>query len=158
MNPFYRVDNRLVHGQIIATWMPYLRLRRFIVVSDSVADNTLQKTMFRMAIPQEITFQALHLGEGARFLSDRGYGSDRTMVLLESVADAVRLFHSGHPFSDLNIGNVHHGPGRKRFTNAVYLSDEELDLLDGLMKKGCRVEIRSLPTESPILLNSRERR
>jgi PTS system mannose-specific IIB component len=158
VNPFYRVDNRLVHGQIIATWMPYLRLKRFLVVSDTVSDNPLQMTMFRMAIPHEILFQAMHLGEASKWLADRAFGNERTMVLLESVADAVRLFNAGHPFSDLNIGNVHHGPGRKRFTNAVYLSDDELDQLESIMRKGCRVEIRSLPTETPIIMKPKERR
>lgn len=157
MNPFYRVDNRLVHGQIIATWMPFLRLQRFIVVSDTVPDNSLQMTMLRMVIPSEIAFQALHLDEAGRFLADRAYGNDRTMVLLESVADAARLFNAGHPFPDLNIGNVHHEADRKRFTNAVYLSDQELTLLEGMMKKGCRVEIRSLPTEPAIPLRPREK-
>lgn len=158
MNPFYRVDNRLVHGQIIATWMPYLRLQRFLVVSDHVPENPLQMTMFRMCIPHELAFQAMHVDDAARWLRDRGYGNDRTMVLLESVEDAARLFEAGHPFSLLNIGNVHHAPGRKRFTNAVYLSDDELARLEGLMAKGCRVEIRSLPTEAPIVLRPREKR
>lgn len=150
MNPFYRVDNRLVHGQIIATWMPHLRLQRILIVSDAVPNNTLQMTMFRMAIPQHVAFEALPIKSAARTLAARAYGNERVLVLLETVGDAVRLFNAGNPFAMLNIGNVHHAPDRRRFTNAVYLGEPELDQLRGLMERGTRVEIRSLPTEPPI--------
>ncbi len=150
MNPFYRVDNRLVHGQIIATWMPHLRLQRILIASDAVPNNTLQMTMFRMAIPQNVQFEALPLKSAARALSTRSYGNERVLVLLESVGEAVRLFNGGNPFAMLNIGNVHHAADRKRFTNAVYLSETDLAALKGLMERGTRIEIRSLPTETPI--------
>ncbi len=154
MNPFCRVDNRLVHGQIIATWMPHLRYQRVLVASDTVPTNTLQTTMFRMAIPQPVAFEALPIKQAAKVLAARTYGSERVIVLVESVADAVRLFEAGNPFAELNIGNVHHAAGRRRFTNAVYLSPEEITQLEGLMKRGVRVEIRSLPTEAPIDLRA----
>ena len=150
MNPFYRVDNRLVHGQIIATWMPHLRLQRILIVSDAVPNNTLQMTMFRMAIPQSIQFEALPIKSAARTLAARAYGNERVLVLIETIADAVRLFNSGNPFALLNIGNVHHAVNRRRFTNAVYLAEVELEQLRSLMDRGTRIEIRSLPTEPPI--------
>ncbi len=149
MNPFYRVDNRLVHGQIISTWMPHLRLQRFLVVSDTVPSNGLQMTMFRMAIPQELEFMAMTVSEAAQWLNQKGFGQDRTMILLETIEDAARLFGAGHPFAHLNIGNVHHAPGRSAYTNAVYLGGTDIDLLRRLMNRGLRAEIQSLPTESP---------
>lgn len=153
MNPIYRVDNRLVHGQIIATWMPQRRLQRFLVVSDSVPDNPLQMTMFRMCIPEKAVFDALPVEQAATWLNDRQYGTASTMVLLESIEDAVRLFQAGHPFPALNIGNIHHASGRKAFTPAVYLGEDDLSSLRALARRGVRIEIRSLPTETAIWLN-----
>ncbi len=150
MTPFFRVDNRLVHGQIMATWVPYLRLQRILVASDSVPESQLQMTCFRMAIPEELAFDALPLREAARWLQQKRYGRDSTMVLMESVSDAAALFDAGCPFSQLNIGNVHHAPDRERFTNAVYLGERDLAQLRAMMSRGVRVEIQSLPTETPI--------
>ena len=93
---------------------------------------------------------SLPIKNAARTLAARTYGNERVLVLLETVGDAVRLFNGGNPFALLNIGNVHHAADRRRFTNAVYLGDAELEQLKGLMDRGTRVEIRSLPTESPI--------
>lgn len=155
MNPIYRVDNRLVHGQIISTWMPQRRLQQFLVVSDSVPDNDLQMTMFRMCIPGQAKFGALPVEQAATWLNDRQFGNASTMVLFETIQDAARLFAAGHPYPALNIGNVHHAPGRVAFTPAVYLGDAELDLLRDLARRGMRIEIRSLPGEAPIPLNEK---
>lgn len=153
-NPFYRVDNRLVHGQIIATWMPHLRFKRVVIISDTVPENILQMSMFQMAVPSNVRFEAMNLADGARWLEARGYGRDSTIILFETVDDAVRLFESGHAYSALNLGNIHHAPKRERFTNAVYLGKTQLSRLQGLMKRGVQVEIRSLPNEAPIDLST----
>ena len=150
MNPFYRVDSRLVHGQIISTWMPHLHVKNFVIVSDTVPHNELQMTVFRMAIPRTANFEALSIADAVKWLNGSGYGNHPTMVLFETIDDAARLFETGHPFPYLNIGNIHHAPGRKAFTNAVYLGDTEVSLLKNMFGRGLRAEIRSLPTETPV--------
>ena len=150
MNLFYRVDNRLVHGQIISTWMPHLRPKIFVIVNDQVPTNDLQMAMFRMAIPDDIEFKACTVKEAVSVLNDLRHGQMSVLVLLETVEDAARLFAEGHAFSMLNIGNVHHMPGHKSFTNAVFLGDTDLNLLRTLFSRGVHVEIRTLPKEVPI--------
>ena len=154
MNPFYRVDNRLVHGQIVSAWIPHLRLQRFVVVQDGLPTDPLRMQMLRMVIPKEIQFDALSLADAPRWLNAKRFGRDRTMVLIESIADAVRLFEAGHAFPTLNLGNVHHGPGRVAITPAVYLGDAEYADLRTLTRRGVRVEVQSLPSEpitNPVL-------
>jgi mannose/fructose/N-acetylgalactosamine-specific phosphotransferase system component IIB len=155
MNSFYRVDNRLVHGQIISTWMPHLRVKHFLIVSDTVPNNQLQMTMFRMAIPNERAFHSLTVLDAAKWLNDRRKSTESIMVLFESIADAARLFESGHPYPVLNIGNIHHESGKRQLTSAVYLSEEEVNCLQSLFQRGLRANIQTLPSESPIDLQRR---
>jgi mannose/fructose/N-acetylgalactosamine-specific phosphotransferase system component IIB len=150
MNTFYRVDNRLVHGQIISTWMPHLRVRTFVIVSDTVPSNSLQMTMFRMAIPSEVNYVALSVDDAVSWLNEHRNSTEPVMVLMETIDDAARLFESGHPFPMLNIGNIHHAVGRRSFSNAVYLGEPEILQLKSLFNRGIRAEIQSLPTEQPI--------
>ncbi|MCA9537913.1 MAG: PTS sugar transporter subunit IIB [Myxococcales bacterium] len=149
MNPFYRVDNRLVHGQIIATWMPHLRLQRILIASDTVPANAMQMTLFRMVIPEGLAFDALPIEAAAEWLNARKYGYASTLVLLETVTDAARLFAAGHPFAMLNIGNVHHTSGAVTITPAVHLAETDLGLLRQLASRGMQIEVRSLPSEAP---------
>ena len=149
----YRVDNRLVHGQIISTWMPHLRLKRFVVINDSIPSSQLRMKMFRMAIPAAVDFQALTVSQAAKWFNETESSDVSTIVLFESIDDAVRLFEAGHPFTNLNLGNVHHGPGRRSFTPSVFLSDEDLSKLKALFAQGVRCEIRSLPTQDALDLS-----
>lgn len=153
MVPFYRIDNRLVHGQIISTWMPHLRLKRVLIASDTVPLNRLQMSMFRMVIPKEIAFDALPVEEAGQFLATGQHHGESTLVLFEELSDALRFFEIS-PFSQLNIGNVHHRPDRKRYTNAVYLSEDELSAARSLLDRRAHIEIRSLPTETAIDLGA----
>ena len=155
MTSFYRVDNRLVHGQIISTWMPHLRVKHFLIVSDTVPENQLQMAMFRMAIPSEREFHALDVAEAAKWLNARRKSPESVMVLFESIADASRLFESGHPYPVLNIGNIHHELGKQQLTSAVYLGREEIDCLQRLFQRGLRANIQTLPSETPIDLQRR---
>ena len=116
----YRIDNRLVHGQIISTWMPFLRLKRFVVINDDLPRNALRMKMFRMAIPSAVEFSAMTVDDAGKKLQGSLQSDVPTIVLLESIDDAVRLFESGHPFTNLNIGNVHHGPARRSYTPSVF--------------------------------------
>ena len=48
-----RVDNRLVHGQIIEGWVPYVRANCIFVVDDDVASDFFRETVIKMAVPRE---------------------------------------------------------------------------------------------------------
>ena len=100
MNTFYRVANRLVHGQSSRRGCPagqnFPRSQRY------VPDNSLQMTMFRMAIPKEVNYLAMGIDEAAAWLNDNRYCGETIMVLIETIQDASRLFRAGHPFPNLN--------------------------------------------------------
>ncbi len=49
-----RVDNRLVHGQILESWVPHVKAQCIIVADDAIAGDVLNKTVIRMAVPSEI--------------------------------------------------------------------------------------------------------
>jgi mannose/fructose/N-acetylgalactosamine-specific phosphotransferase system component IIB len=149
----YRIDNRLVHGQIISTWMPHLRLKRFVVINDALPTSQLRMKMFRMAIPAAVDFHAFTVSQAADWFDETEQNDISTLVLFESIDDAVRLFEAGHPFTNLNLGNVHHGPGRRSFTPSVFLSDDDLSKLKSLFARGVRCEIRSLPTQDALDLS-----
>ena len=117
------------------------------VANDELPLNEFQVKMFRMAIPESIEFVALSVEEAAIWLNEKKATMQSTMVLLSEVEDALQLFLAGHPFPRLNLGNIHHAPGRKAITNAVYLGEPDIEILKKLAGRGVRTDVRSLPTE-----------
>ena len=149
-----RVDNRLVHGQVLEAWLPALDAHGILVADDEAAGNVLARSAMALAIPPGISFEVLRVPAAAEALRPGGKGpqSPRTLVLLRDVRDAVALHAAGVPIPQLNVGNVHFGTGRKQVSPSVYLDAGELEALEKLARSGTQVEVRAVPTEPPIRL------
>ncbi len=152
MSHFIRIDNRLIHGQIIATWTPHLKVRRFVIANDLLTQNELRMRMLRMVVPQEIALDMLGIEAAGKWLSAHQNDGQSVMVLLENCADAIQLYKSYH-FTQLNLGNIHHVNGSTKFTQAVYLTDDDCRKLRQLAHRDVQIEIRTLPTDTPMALN-----
>jgi PTS system mannose-specific IIB component len=150
-----RVDNRLVHGQVLEAWLPALGAQGILVADDEAAGNVLARSAMALAIPPGVAFAVLRLQAAAELLRAGGKGpqAPRTLVLLRDVRDAVALHESGVPIPLLNLGNVHFGAGRRQVGASVFLDAGELEALEKLEKRGTLVEVRAVPTEPPLHLS-----
>ena len=149
-----RVDNRLVHGQVLEAWLPALDATAILVADDEAAGNVLARSAMTLAIPPGVKFEVVRLQAAAEMLRPGGRGPQgaRTLVLLRDVRDAVALHDAGVPIPQLNLGNVHFAAGRKQVSQSVFLDAAELSALDRLAQSGMQVEVRAVPTEAPLLL------
>ncbi|MBG0789565.1 MAG: PTS sugar transporter subunit IIB [Desulfovibrionaceae bacterium] len=143
-----RIDNRLIHGQIIETWLPYIGARRVVVANDELAHDVLQQEIMSLAIPQ--TVDSLFVGVDAlpkamKSLSDKGDNS--VIVLFSNCSDAKRAFDTGFGFHILNVGNVHYSPGKRQVSPSVALSDEDESCLRHLSRKGVELDFRCVPND-----------
>ncbi len=150
-----RVDNRLVHGQVLEAWLPALDAHGILVADDEAAGNVLARSAMSLAIPPKVNFQVLRVQAAAELLKPGGKGpqSPRTLVLLRDVRDAVALHELGVLIPQLNLGNVHFGAGRKQVAPSVFLDAGELEGLLRLANDGTKVELRAVPAEPPMLFS-----
>ena len=151
-----RVDNRLVHGQVLEAWLPALDAHGVLVADDEAAGNVLARSAMALAIPPKVQFQVLKLTAAADLLRPGGKGVPgvRTLLLVRDVRDAVALGEGGVPIPRLNLGNVHFGNGRRQVASSVYLDQAEMDALSRLSSLGTEVEARAVPSEHPTPLSA----
>ena len=149
-----RVDNRLVHGQVLEAWLPALDAQGILVADDEAAGNVLARSAMSLAIPPKVSFQVLRVAAAAELLKPGGKGPQgtRTLVLLRDVRDAVKLHELGVELPRLNLGNVHFAAGRRQVSPSVFLDDAEVKALEKLAASGTQVEIRAVPSEPPVPL------
>jgi mannose/fructose/N-acetylgalactosamine-specific phosphotransferase system component IIB len=145
-----RVDNRLIHGQVVEAWLPHLKVQRVIVADDEAAASPLIRAAMALAVQSAIEVQIQPLSQvDFAALSRDGV---RTLVLLRDVV-AVPFAHAhGLALEQLNLGNVHFGTGRRQVSPSVFLAEAELQALQGLQEKGVRVEARAVPAEKAVEL------
>jgi len=149
-----RVDNRLVHGQVLEAWLPALDAHGVLVADDEAAANVLARSAMALAIPPKVQFQVVKVAAAAELLRPGGTGAPgvRTLLLVRDVRDADRLHELGVPLPRLNLGNVHFANGRRQVAPSVYLDAEEMEALARLAAGGTEVEARAVPSEHPASL------
>ncbi len=148
MIAFVRIDNRLIHGQVVEGWVPALKVGRLVVLDDGCAANPLTCAAMALAVPTSTRVEVLPLSTTDLRLLDAL--PEPTMVLLKEVRSAVRAKELGLPLRLLNLGNVHFVPGRCQVGPSVYLSPEEVAALRALAQAGTQVELRALPKDRPV--------
>jgi PTS system mannose-specific IIB component len=148
-----RIDNRLVHGQVLEAWVPALRVKALVVADDEAAADPFTQAAMGLALGDGLSLEVLTLAGAAASLGPGGNGTGvSTLVLLREVESAVALARAGVALPRLNLGNVHYRAGRKAVSPTVYLDDAELQALETLGRAGCEIELRAVPTEQPLFL------
>ncbi|MGE0441049.1 MAG: PTS system mannose/fructose/N-acetylgalactosamine-transporter subunit IIB [Gemmatimonadales bacterium] len=145
-----RVDDRLVHGQVIIGWGRPLNIGRIVLVDDEVAASDLERDLYRMAVPDEMEVEFLTLAGAPARLGELGKGSERTLVLTGSVATMAALTRASDAIRSVNLGGVHGGAGRREYLRYLYLSDPERLALDAMAEAGVKVTAQDLPTSAPV--------
>lgn len=144
-----RIDNRLVHGQVMEAWVPFVQADCLVVASDEVAAKPLQKKLMAASVPREIPVIIGSLAEIAEFFS-RNEDSRRILLLFASPAAALQGYRLGIPFSELNLGNIPGGEGKRRISCTISLSDDDLFTFHQLEDCGVRIQARCLPSDEAL--------
>ncbi|MHB8879100.1 MAG: PTS system mannose/fructose/N-acetylgalactosamine-transporter subunit IIB [Myxococcaceae bacterium] len=150
MISFVRVDNRLIHGQVVEAWLPYLKVGRVVVADDEAAMSDLVRAAMGLAVQSaiEVKIQPLAEVDFASLHAD----PVKTLVLFRDVEQMMAARKRGLPPARVNLGNVHHRQGRNAVTPSVFLSQGELDQLKMLSESGVEVEARAVPNERAVSL------
>ena len=148
----YRVDDRLVHGQVVIGWGKQLAADFIVLVDDAVAGSEWEQDLYRMGVPPDIE---LHFCSAADFAArSEAWRSDtRTGILITPDIDTmVKICRTAPPVKQVNLGGIHHKPGRNERLPYVYLTDGEFDALEGLEREGTEVMAQDVPGTLPVPL------
>ncbi|HET7041872.1 MAG TPA: PTS sugar transporter subunit IIB [Gemmatimonadales bacterium] len=147
-----RVDDRLVHGQVVVGWGRPLQAAFVAVVDDTLAASTWEQELYRMGAPEEMTLEFVTVA-GARDRMAAWEADPRAgIVLLGDVPTATALAAAGVRLARLNLGGIHHRPGRSERLPYVFLTDAEKEALAALARAGVEVTAQDVPATRPVPL------
>lgn len=149
-----RVDDRFIHGQILESWIPFLKAQSVIVANDTLSQDQFQKTIMSMAIPEKILFRIVSVQEVLHLMDDQNLDGKRTLIIVSTIADAYTLFTSGVRFPSLNLGNTKASEGARQVSYSVWINERDLGYLKLLMNTGVNIGLQSVPRERLIDMKS----
>ncbi|MFN3762642.1 MAG: PTS sugar transporter subunit IIB [Anaerolineae bacterium] len=142
-----RIDDRLIHGQVVAVWCRHRPFTRIVIVDDSVAADPFMQEVMRLAAPPGLQVDVLSLEEAIRRLPQDSHPRETTMILLRSPQAALRLYEGGIRYTALNVGGLGIGPGRRPLFRHIAVSDEEMAALKALAERGVDITFLTVPGE-----------
>jgi PTS system mannose-specific IIB component/fructoselysine and glucoselysine-specific PTS system IIB component len=147
-----RLDDRLIHGQVVVGWVQALAATHIMVVDDRVWANEWEQEIYRLGVPAGLGVSFESVESAADKVAEWLKVPERVIVLIGGVATCARLCDRCDAIKKLNLGGVHDGVDRRQRLPYVYLSDEEAEQLRELSDTGVTITAQAVPTESPIPL------
>lgn len=140
-----RVDDRLLHGQIICAWVPFVNADELIVASDEAAGDALVSEIMGSCSCDGLGVSVTRVEDVSAELrrADNGH---RAILIFANLADAMRAYDNGLKFTSINIGNVHHEENGRRLTNSVVLNPEDDGIIERFVASGVAIDLRDVPT------------
>ena len=141
----FRIDDRLIHGQVVVGWGQSLGVAFIVLVDDEVRNSAWEQDLYRMGVPASIEVMFVSLAEAERLLAEWEQ-DDRVGILLAGDIDTMVALVATGRIREVNIGGIHHRAGRTERLRYVYLTDEEAGKLRGLVANGVLVTAQDVPT------------
>lgn len=148
----YRIDDRLIHGQVVVGWGQPMNAGFIALVDDAVAASEWERELYRMGVPPELEVYFSSVEEAAAAL-DGWRGDQRKGILLTGDIDTMRrLIERTTGITAVNLGGVHHRTGRVERLRYVFLAPDEASALRALEARGVEVTARDVPSARPVPL------
>lgn len=142
-----RVDDRLVHGQVVEGWVPHLKADLVVVVSDAAAADSVQAALMKMALPPSVGLLVLKLSDAIAALAAPAAAARKILVLVPGPAEALALLQKGLAVDRVNVGGLHFTVGKVQLGRALFLDEKDKAALRAIAARGVRLEGRPLPSD-----------
>jgi D-glucosaminate PTS system EIIB component len=149
-----RIDDRLIHGQVVAVWLRALGAQRIVIVDDATARDEFLREVLTLAAPQDVPVEVCDVAAGAARCIELAETREPVIVLARSPRTVLALRLAGVPIKVVDLGGMGAGPGRKRLHKTISVSPDELRELRELEQLGTRVEIRIVADDRAIPFRS----
>lgn len=146
----YRIDERLIHGQVMAIWLGKTGANNVTIVDERAAKDPFMQQVYQLAAPANVTVDVTGPAAFRQSLTD-GSGK-KSIILFKGPKEAMDALGEGVAPGELIIGNISNKPGRKKVTRFAYMSEDEKAMMEALRASGWNVNIQLLPTDGKMPL------
>ncbi len=145
-----RVDDRLIHGEVVTAWTPTMRGNRIMIVDDDVVRDTFNVRVVKALAPAGTKVIVYSVEKAAEKLMVPGVEGERIIVLAKTPTTFSRLVKAGVPLKEVNLGGAGIRGERQPFINNVALSPEEVLACEEMQKAGVHVYYQLVPEQGVI--------
>ena len=144
---FLRIDDRLVHGQVIVGWLPEIKPDNLVVVNNNVAEDAMRQDLMSLSVPPDIDLEFYSVED----ISDEEV-NENSFILVSSPKDAWECLQKDIKPMRFNVGGMHSKDGKEEIFEALHVDDEDRKYFDLIIKSGVEPIFQPTPQNQPIRL------
>ncbi len=144
-----RIDDRLIHGQVMTSWLNYTGAGKIVVIDDATAKDSFLSMIIKTLVPANIETVVTTFENSCQVIRDLK-DSEKVILLSKTPEAYVHLLRNKILLEKVNIGGMGSRPGRSTLYRNISASQEELDQLKELMSNGIPVEIQMVAEDTAI--------
>ena len=144
---FARVDDRLIHGQIVQAWLPELNVDEVLIPFSKGSEGRLNRGLLRLSLPYEYDLTILDSPAAASHAAE---SNRRIFLLMGSLKEAAELIQNGLQFTSINIGGMHFKDGAQKLADNVFLDGDDKRFLKLIRDLGINIETRAVPSSASV--------
>lgn len=148
-----RIDDRLIHGQVITTWVKNYDIEQVLVINDKVAGDKVQQSVLTMSAPPGLKVLVFGVQQFIEILKKTPI-KKRTMLLFTNSIDVNALVEGGLSLEKVNVGGMRMQDGRHQLSRAVSVTPEEEQAFKNIIAKNIPVEVQMVPKDPIVDLQS----
>ena len=147
-----RIDDRLIHGEVVVMWLNYTNADVVLVADDETANNAMLKNAMKLAKPQGVAMPIMTIEKTIASLNEKGDGQKRIFVVTKNAQNARKIAESVPSVKEVNIGAMRSSVGKKQVALKVFMDDKDIEDLKYLENMGKKVYQQTKPDIQPVYL------
>ncbi len=150
MISFVRIDHRLLHGQIVYSWLKTIDFQAVLICNDAVAEDQTRQRLMQLSVPDNKKFLARGITATAAILNNPKNQPVKFFIILENLQDTAALVAQVPGIDSLNLGSIKKSEGAVKMSNSVFLTPEDKALLLDFHRQQIKLDVRQLANDEPI--------
>jgi mannose/fructose/N-acetylgalactosamine-specific phosphotransferase system component IIB len=131
-----RIDERLIHGQVVGTWCNALSLNRLVIANDAAATDEIRKMAMKVALPSQVKAAICTVEDAIVLLQDPRMDAFAVMILTANTKDALRVVQSVKGIPYVTLGNIGlaEKESKKQIGTSVFVSEQDVEDLKKIVE------------------------
>jgi len=144
-----RIDDRLIHGQVMTAWLPYVGANHIVIIDDETASDEFLKSILEMSVPREIKLNIYHCDKAAAEIKKMS-DDEKVMILAKVPESFLTVIETGLPIETIIIGGMGANPKRTTLYKNISASDVERETFKKIIADGTKVVIHIIPDQTAV--------
>lgn len=142
-----RIDDRLIHGQVVTVWAKEARAERILVIDDEVAHDEVRRLLLKQAAPPGVKVNVVDVEKAVKVFNNPKYAAENVMFLFTGPGAPLRMVREEVPITSINVGGMQFKKGRKQVTKACSVNEEEAGQFKQLVEAGVKLDLRCVASD-----------